>query len=202
MNAISPIHPVSDAKSHHLKLASETFISNTNGTSADSVTNSTSFSSYIEQALAQIGISTPTSANTYVIHNTDQVNSSEKSLSIFIQDLFTVLGKEDAEKQAKSTVFNQQQSISHSHSSNEAAIAAYAHENSTTVGNIVGNLQTLIQHLNNKVNGSNMNQELQDSFQSIFDNSNSSATLNDFLQTLMQNLQGQNPLGVIINTKA
>lgn len=202
MNAISPIHPVSDAKSHHLKFAGET-VSSANSTLTDNVTSSTHFSSYIEQALVQIGITNSTSTNTTATHNSNyQTNSSEKSLSIFIQDLFTVLGKEDAEKRMESTVFNQQQSINHnSHNSNEA-IAAYTHENSTTVGNIVGNLQTLIQHLNNGINGENMTQELQDSFQRTFGNTNSSATLNDFLQTLMQNLQGQNPLGVIINTKA
>ncbi len=204
---MNTITPVSNVNTHNLKVTNQAPVS-TDSALANVATNPTSFSSYIEQALAQIGVANPTNANAPIIHNANRVNSSQKSLSTFIGDLFTILGKEDAAKQAMPTAFHQQQANLHSHMAHHGseAIAAYNSENSTTVGNIIGNLQSLIQHLNdqngNTNNVSSTNQTLQDSFQNISDNTNSNATLTDFLQSLTQNLQGQNPLGIIINTAA
>ncbi len=206
MNSISP---VSSANAYNLQFANKTSVT-TNGQLTANVATPILFSSYIGQALAQIGVVNPTNTtDSTVIRNADRVNSAEKSLSTFIQDLFVILGKEDAAKQAKPTAFNQQQAMLHTHklhSSSDEAIAAYSAADSTTVGNIVGNLQTLIQHVNDQTsNVDNTNQSLQglqDSFQSIFDSSSNNATLTDFLDTLMQNLHGQNPLGIIINTQA
>jgi uncharacterized circularly permuted ATP-grasp superfamily protein len=54
--------------------------------------------------------------------------------------------------------------------------------------------------------GSGTIQALKDGFQSVLNaqgaGSNSNATLATFLQTLAQNLQGQSPLGIIVNTQA
>lgn len=196
MNSVSPISPIlNNANVHNLKHNNGTSIT-TNNTLVDSVSNPTAFSSYIEQALMQIGVSNPANLNSPAIDNANKLNSSQKSLSTFIQDLFVILGNEDTKK---STQYNQQDTPNH----NEA-ITAYNRENNTTVGNIINNLQVLTQQLNDKNNVDNrsgINQDLQSSFQGIFDNSNNT-TLTDFLRVLMQNLQGKDPLGIIINTQA
>ena len=207
MNTIDSVSNINTA--HNLQ-----FVNNASGTThskaIDNVANPILFSSYIEQALAQVGIANPTNVtDSTVVLNANRVNSAEKSLSTFIQELFVILGKEDAAKQAKPTTFNQHHTL-HAHhplhGSIEEAMAAYSAASSTTIGNIVENLQTLLQHVNDKTNNvDNTNQslqDLQDSIQNIFGNASNNATLTNFLDALIQNLKGQNPLGIIINTQA
>jgi hypothetical protein len=193
---------------------------------ASNAANQSAFSSYIGQALAQIGVANPTNAAAPVVSSASQANSSEQSLGSFIQDLFSILSQK--ETQQSSTVVNREQSnlqqlvsqdnegsesSSDSETSgiNEAAIAAYTSGNSTTVGNLATNLQSLVKQLNDESrntanNSSSTIQTLKAGFKSILESqgagANSSATLGNFLQTLAQNLQGKSPLGIIVNTQA
>lgn len=193
---------------------------------ANNAANQSAFSSYISQALAQVGIANPTNVAAPIVSSASEANSSEQSLSTFVQDLFSILSQKDS--QQSPTTVNQEQTNfqqissqdnegsersrdSESGGVNEAAISAYTGENSTTVGNLATNLQSLIKQLNNEsqntdANSSSAIQALKNSFQSILDaqgaGADSSSTLGNFLQTLAQNLQGQSPLGIIINTQA
>lgn len=193
---------------------------------ANNAANESAFSSYIGQAFAQIGLANPTSVAMPVVSSASQANSSERSLSSFIQDLFSILSQKDTQPSstpASNLQANLQQTSSQDNEGtesssdsetsgiNEAAIAAYTSGNSTTVGNLATNLQSLVKQLNNESqNGTNNSssaiQALKSGFQSALDaqgaGANSSATLGNFLQTLAQNLQGQSPLGIIVNTQA
>ncbi len=193
---------------------------------ANNAANESAFSSYIGQALAQIGVANPTNSSAPVVSSANRANASQKSLNTFIQDLFTILSKKDTSQKTTASVSQQassKQTLQDNESSessndselsglNEAALAAYTGNNSTTVGNIASNLQTLVTQLNDNSrntenNGSSAIQTLQNGFQSILEAqgasaTNSGATLGSFLQALAQNLQGQSPLGIIINTQA
>lgn len=194
---------------------------------ANNAANQSAFSSYIGQALAQIGVANPTNSSAPVVSGANKANSSQKSLGSFVQDLFTILSEKSTSQESATSVITQQANLkqafsqdnetsesssdSESNGINEAAVFAYAGNNSTTVGNIASNLQTLVRQLNdasrNTGNSSSAIQALQNGFQSILDAqgasaTNSGATLGSFLQALAQNLQGQSPLGIIINTQA
>ena len=198
---------------------------------ANNAANQSSFSSYIGQALAQIGVANPTNASAPVVsgsNNANKNNASEKSLSTFIQDLFEILSGKDSSGQRPISVptsTSDQRAFYQDPNPNivrinadeadavvnDAAIAAYNAENTTTVGNIVGNLQTLVAQLNDTSRNTSSDntsviQSLKNGFQSISDaqgtGTNSSSTLGDFLQALAQNLQGQSPVGVIFNAQA
>jgi hypothetical protein len=190
---------------------------------ANNAANQSAFSSYIGQALAQLGVANPTNSNAPVISSANSANTSEKSLSTFIQDLFDILSKNDVTENSTSPVAeqsNQSQTFSEetttvenrSRDDNETteknvAIDAYTADNSTTVGNIIANLQKLVDKLNlNDSTNSQQVQTLKHDFQSILDahgaNHENQTSLTMFLQTLAQNLEGQSPLGIIINTQA
>ncbi len=197
-----------------------------NANLANNAANQSAFSSYIGQALAQIGVANPTNSSAPVVSGANKANSSQKSLGTFIQDLFAILSKEETPQKTtatptqqtnlKQTLQNKESSESSSDSElgslNEAALAAYTGGNSTTVGNIAANLQLLVKQLNDNSrnaenNSSSAIQSLQSVFQSILDaqgasTTNGKATLGSFLQALAQNLQGQSPLGIIVNTQA
>ena len=190
---------------------------------ANNAANQSAFSSYIGQALAQLGVSNPTNSNAPVISSANSANTSEKSLSTFIQDLFDILSKNDVAENPTTPVaeeFNQSQAFSEETTTvenrsgdnettetNITAIDAYTADNSTTVGNIIANLQKLVDKLNlNDSTDSQQIQTLQNDFQSILDAQGATTanptSLATFLQTLAQNLEGQSPLGIIINTQA
>jgi hypothetical protein len=195
---------------------------------ANNAANQSAFSSYIGQALAQLGVANPTNSNAPVISSANSANTSEKSLSTFIQDLFDILSKNDVAENSTAPVtekFNQSQTFSEETTTvtyptvenrssdnetvetNVTAIEAYTADNSTTVGNIIANLQKLVDKLNlNDSTDSQQVQTLQNDFQSILDaqgaTTENPTSLATFLQTLAQNLEGQSPLGIIINTQA
>ncbi|MDD5227819.1 MAG: hypothetical protein PHN45_11130 [Methylococcales bacterium] len=195
------------------------------GNLANKAANQSAFSSYIGQALAQVGIVNPTNTSAPVVSGANEVNAQEKSLGTFIQDMFSILRGRDA-SQALATSppqSNLKQAVSQDNESsessrdsesgniNEAAITAYTGGNTTTVGNLTTNLQSLVKQLNDESrnatnNNSSTIQTLKDDFQSVLDahgaGANGSTTLGNFLQTLAQNLQGQSPLGIIVNTQA
>jgi hypothetical protein len=155
---------------------------------------------------------------------------NQETVSTFIKNLFDVLSQKDGTpppSQARNFAFDLfantnalKQNISDGESSaensgesseenNQAALAAYGAGNATTVGNIVGNLQSLVQQLNNESRNTPSDNTgkldaLKNGFQSILNaqgaNADNTATLGGFLQTLAQNLEGQSPLGIIINT--
>ena len=190
---------------------------------ANNAANQSAFSSYIGQALAQLGVANPTNSNAPVVSSANSANASEKSLSTFIQDLFDILSKNDAtenpatpiaEQSNQSKAFSEENvSVENRSTDNETtetnttAIDAYTADNSTTVGNIIANLQKLVDKLNlNDSTDSPQVQTLQNDFQSILDahgaNPENPTSLATFLQALAQNLEGQSPLGIIINTQA
>jgi hypothetical protein len=221
---MSTISSVNNSNAYNPQVTTKVATANSTNL-ANNAANESAFSSYIGQAFAQIGLANPTSVATPVISSASQANTSEKSLGSFIEDLFSILSQKDSQS---TTVVNREQSnlqqlfskdnedsesSSDSESSgvNEAAIAAYTSGNTTTVGNLAANLQSLVKQLNdesrNTANyGSGTIQALKDGFQSVLNaqgaGSNSNATLATFLQTLAQNLQGQSPLGIIVNTQA
>lgn len=221
---MSTISSVNNSNAYNPQVTTKVATANSTNL-ANNAANESAFSSYIGQAFAQIGLANPTSVATPVISSASQANTSEKSLGSFIEDLFSILSQKDSQS---TTVVNREQSnlqqlfskdnedsesSSDSESSgvNEAAIAAYTSGNTTTVGNLATNLQSLVKQLNdesrNTANyGSGTIQALKDGFQSVLNaqgaGSNSNATLATFLQTLAQNLQGQSPLGIIVNTQA
>jgi hypothetical protein len=197
---------------------------------ANNAANQSAFSSYIGQAFAQIGVANPTNASAPVVSGANKASAkeqeSQKSVSTFIQDLFSILSNPNTTEKITLSVAQQSDSDSSPSQSqnnsqnnnqqsdsdiNQSAIAAYNAENSTTVGNIVTNLKTLVNELNSarqdsKNNNTTTIEALQNGFQSILDaqgaSANNKITLGGFLQTLAQNLQGQSPLGIIINTEA
>lgn len=197
---------------------------------ANNAANQSAFSSYIGQAFAQIGIANPTNLTAPVVSGTDKTNTkgqdNQETVSTFIQNLFDILSQKETPQRnfavdsfanstnalkqnlsdAESTAENAGET---SGENNEAALTAYGASSATTVGNIVTNLQTLVQQLNDESRNTpsdNLSklQSLQDGFQSILNaqgaNAGNTATLGGFLQTLAQNLEGQSPLGIIINT--
>ena len=196
---------------------------------ANNAANQSAFSSYIGQAFAQIGVANPTNFSAPVVSGANKTSAkeqeSQKSVSTFIQDLFSILSKKNP-LPTKNTVVYQQtnsplisikndeqnESLQENSEINETAIAAYNAENSTTVGNIVENLQTLIKQLSDTnrntttSNNSDAIETLQNGFKNILDAigaaPDNKIQLGSFLQTLAQNLQGQSPLGIIINTEA
>lgn len=189
-----------------------------NGTNlANNAANQSAFSSYISQALAQVRVINPTNLSAPVVSGADKTTTAnqeeQKTISSFIQDLFSVLNKQDIQKNPALTIqlANYQKQITKKNDSEEDSntvlLAAYDSENSTTVGHIVANLQKLIADLNSNVSdGQNKSQELQ-TLQVGFENilkaqgatTSQPESLKTFLQTLAQNLQGQSPLGIIIN---
>lgn len=194
---------------------------------ADTAANESSFSSYIQESLANLNLKNPTSNPAPVVSGSEKTNSVEKSLSTFIQDLFELLsqkeaaqnptpatqiqaGLEQAFSQGNTSSENDSTDNESSESNIPITLAAYTSDDTTTVGNIISNLQKLVDKLNLN-DGSNTNQNeaaklqsLQNSFQSILDaqgaTTENPTSLANFLQTLAQNLQGQSPLGIIINT--
>ena len=188
---------------------------------ANNAANQSAFSTYIGQALAQIGVANPTNATAPVVSGANKSSAkeqeSQKSVSTFIQDLFTILSEKNPSKDPISQTDEQPSSPPHftqgfieaSQDENSDAIAAYNSENSTTVGNIVGNLQTLIKQLNDTSRNTENSdlasvQRLKTDFQNIIiaqgANPDNKASLGNFFQALAQNLQGQSPLGIIFNT--
>lgn len=158
---------------------------------------------------------------------TEKGDDNKETVSTFIQNLFDILSQKEAPPRnftansSSNTVKfllengddteNSAENVGESSGeTNEAALAAYgATSNATTVGNIVTNLQTLVQQLNaesrnTESDNSSKLASLQNGFQSILNaqgaNVENTATLGGFLQTLAQNLEGQSPLGIIINT--
>lgn len=222
---MSTISSVNNSNAYNPQITNKVAAENSTNL-ANNAANQSAFSSYIGQALAQIGAANPTSVATPVVSSASQANSSERSLSTFIQDLFSILSQKDTQQsstpvsnlQAKlQQTFSQDnegtESSSDSETSgvNETAIAAYTSGNSSTVGNLATNLQSLVKQLNDESrntanNSSSTIQALRNGFQSVLDaqgaGTNSSATLGNFLQTLAENLQGQSPLGIIVNTQA
>ncbi len=189
---------------------------------ANNAANQSAFSSYIGQALAQLGVANPTNSNAPVVSSANSANTSEKSLSTFIQDLFDILSKNDAAENSAAPIAeqstNQSQAFSEENvtvenrsndnettETNVTAIDAYTADNSTTVGNIIANLQKLVDKLN-LGDLSPQIQALQNNFQSILDAHGATiknpTSLATFFQALAQNLEGQSPLGIIINTQA
>ncbi len=196
---------------------------------ANNAANQSAFSSYIGQALAQIGVANPTNSTAPVVSGANKASAkeqdSQKTISTFIQDLFSVLSNKGNSSETPVTGVEQQVNYQRNPNPNvetpdgndaevalnEEALAAYGVDNTTTVGNIVGNLQTLVSQLNDtsrKIGSDDSSalQFLKDSFQTILDaqgaNSDNPATLGNFLQALAQNLEGQSPLGLIFNTTA
>lgn len=194
------------------------------GNLANLAANQSAFSSYIGQAFAQIGVANPTNLNAPVVSSSNQTDAkgedTQETVSTFIQNLFDVLSqKNSAQQPVEATTkreqnlaeqfFTQNNSITGNEGENSDAIAAYNSENATTVGNIVTNLQSLVKQLNDESRQTESDntsalQTLKNGFQSILnaqgaDPANPS-TLGVFLQKLAQNLEGQSPLGIIINT--
>lgn len=223
---MSTISSVNNSNAYNPQVANKVATANSTNL-ANNAANESAFSSYIGQAFAQIGLANPTSVATPVISSASQANSSEKSLGSFVQDLFSILSQKDSQQSPTAVVSREQSNLqqlfskdnegsesssdSESNGVNEAAIAAYTSGNTTTVGNLSTNLQSLVKQLNdesrNTANYSSSTiQTLKDGFQSVLNaqgaGSNSNATLANFLQTLAQNLQGQSPLGIIVNTQA
>ena len=198
---------------------------------ANNAANQSAFSSYIGQAFAQIGIANPTNSTAPVVSGTDRTtqkgDDNKETVSTFIQNLFDILSQKEtpqrnftadsstnavrfALKNGGDTESSAENAGESSEENNQAALAAYgATGNATTVGNIVTNLQALVQQLNNESRNTESDNasklaSLQNGFQSILNaqgaNAGNIATLGGFLQTLAQNLEGQSPLGIIINT--
>jgi hypothetical protein len=224
MNTISS---VSSSNAYNPQITNKVAAANSTNL-ANNAANQSAFSSYIGQALAQIGVANPTNSIAPVVsgtNNANKNNSSEKSLGTFIQDLFSILSQKDSASQKPITAVEQQTKYQQNPNPNierraeneaesafnAAAIAAYDPENSTTVGTLVGNLKSIIQQLNDtsrKTESDNLSalQALKKDFQSVLEahgaSSNNKASLGNFLQTLAQNLQGQSPLGIIVNAQA
>lgn len=191
---------------------------------ANLAANQSAFSSYIGQAFAQIGIANPTNLNAPVVSGSNQTTAkgddTQETVSTFIQNLFDVLSqKETEQKPSESTqvqrnfeeLFELQNNnvlAADENENNSDAIAAYTSESSTTVGNIVTNLQNLVEKLNDASRrvgseDSSVLDTLQSGFERILQAhgaGNNTATLGNFLQTLAQNLEGQSPLGIIFNS--
>jgi hypothetical protein len=234
---MSTISSISSTNAYNPQLTNK--VAEVDGTNlANNAANQSAFSSYIGQAFAQIGLANPTNTAAPVVSSSNEANAQEqnaqKSVSTFIQDLFSILSQKDSQQSptvvdptvAKQEQTNFQQISSQdnegsersadsetgaSSSINNEAIAAYAGQNSTTVGNLATNLQSLIKQLNDESQNANSNssspiQALKDGFQSILDaqgaGDNSASKLGRFLQVLAENLQGESPLGIIINTVA
>lgn len=190
---------------------------------ANLAANQSAFSSYIGQAFAQIGIANPTNLNAPVVSGSNQTatkgDDTQETVSTFIQNLFDVLSQKNTEQKPNESVELQRNfeqlfeldnnTVVADENTNSEAIAAYTSENATTVGNIVTNLQTLVEKLNDTARkagteNSGVLDTLQSGFQRILQahgaNANDTTTLGSFLQTLAQNLEGQSPLGIIFNT--
>ncbi len=183
-----------------------------NGNLANRAANQSAFTSYIGQALAQIGVANPTAVLAPVITGTNKAGAkgqdSQKSISNFIQDLFSILGDKEV-KQAPASA--KQQSKSQATTvMNDFAITAYSSEESAAVDHIVSNLQALVNQFETteREGGGHSAQiaVLHHSFQQILEaqgaGSHSKTTLGSFLNALAQNLQGKSPLGIILNARA
>lgn len=219
MNTISSI---SNSNTYNPQIVNK--VAEANSTNlANLAANQSAFSSYIGQAFAQIGIANPTNLNAPVVSGSNQTatkgDDTQETVSTFIQNLFDVLSQKNTEQKPTESAQLQRSfeqlfesennSVVDNENSNSEAIAAYTSENSTTVGNIVTNLQTLVEKLNDAARrvgsaDSSMLDTLQNGFQSILQahgaTGNDTATLGNFLQTLAQNLEGQSPLGIIFNS--
>ena len=181
-----------------------------NGNLANRAANQSAFTSYIGQALAQIGVANPTAVLAPVISGTNKAGAkgqdSQKSISNFIQDLFSILG----DKETKSASVKQQSKSPAETLTNDFAITAYSSEESAAVDHIVSNLQALVNQFEatEREGGGHSGQiaVLHHSFQQILEaqgaGANSKTTLGSFLNALAQNLQGKSPLGIILDAKA
>ncbi|MEI7795935.1 MAG: hypothetical protein WCI06_04780 [Methylococcaceae bacterium] len=226
---MSTISSVNNSTAYNSQITPKVAAAN-NANLANNAANQSAFSSYIGQAFAQIGVANPTNASAPVVSGANKINAkeqeSQKSVSTFIQDLFSILSDPNTSQKITAPVSQQSNSSQYPSQNNGqkgnqradsdinqtalTALTAYNAENSTTVGNIVTNLKTLVNQLNstrqNSQNNNNTIEALQNGFQSILDaqgaSANNKTTLGVFLQTLAQNLQGQSPLGIIINTEA
>lgn len=212
-----------------------TKVANVDGTNlANSATNQSAFSSYIEAAFAQLRSTNPTINTAPVISAADKStlreDDTQKSLKNFIQELFSILSQKDSgqvptianqeQQSILQNVFSQESESSESNSTdnesteiNTTAVAAYTADSSSTVANILANIQKLVDKLNLNVVSDNTGdsesskiQSIQNSFQSILGAQGAApetpTSLAIFLQTLAHNLEGQSPLGIIINTQA
>ena len=78
---------------------------------ANNAANQSAFSSYIGQAFAQIGVANPTNFSAPVVSGANKTSAkeqeSQKSVSTFIQDLFSILSKKNP-LPTKNTVVYQQ----------------------------------------------------------------------------------------------
>ncbi len=226
MNTISSVSSVNAYNPQIVNKVAEVNSSNL----ANNAANQSAFSSYIGQAFAQIGVANPTNSTAPVVSGTDRTtqkgDDNQETVSTFIQNLFDILSQKETPQRnftvdsftTRSNALKQNLSDAESEAenagetsgeNNEAALAAYGASNATTVGNIVTNLQTLVQQLNaesrnTESDNSSKLASLQNGFQSILNaqgaTAGNTATLGGFLQTLAQNLEGQSPLGIIINT--
>lgn len=181
------------------------------GNLANRASNQSAFTSYIGQALAQIGVANPTAVLAPVISGANKASAkgqdSQKSVSNFIQDLFSILGDKDAKPASASL---QQEAKSSATASNDFVIAAYSSEESAAVDHIVSNLQALVNQfeITEREGGQHSAKMamLHHSFQQILEaqgaGSKSKVTLGSFLNALAQNLQGKSPLGIILNARA
>jgi hypothetical protein len=214
MNTISSVNNTTTYTQQNTNKVAE--VNSTN--LANNAANQSAFSSYISQALAQVRVINPTNLSAPVVSGADKISTAnqkeQKTISTFIQDLFSALSKEEIQKNpvliAQQGIFqkkSQKADNSEDDFNNTVALAAYDSENSTTVGHLVANLQKLIADLNSNTseneNKSKELQSLQVSFQNILiaqgATTSQPESLKTFLQTLAQNLQGQSPLGIIIN---
>lgn len=219
---MSTISSISNSNAYNPQIVNKVAEANS-ANLANLAANQSAFSSYIGQAFAQIGLANPTNLNAPVVSGSNQTDAkgddTQETVSTFIQNLFDVLSqKNDEQKPTESTqlqrsfeqLFELDNTIvTAEENENSEAIAAYTSEKSTTVGNIVTNLQALVEKLNDtsrrvSSEDSSMLDTLQSGFQRILQahgaDANDTATLGNFLQTLAQNLEGQSPLGIIFNS--
>lgn len=226
MNTISSLSSVNTYNSQIVSKVAEVNSANL----ANNAANQSAFSSYIGQAFAQIGLANPTNATAPVVSGTDRTtekgDDNKETVSTFIQNLFDILSQKNVSSPERNFALNPfesfvlKQNLSDAENyaenadenvgeNNEVALAAYGANNTTTVGNIVGNLQSLVQQLNDESRNTPSDniaklEALKNGFQAILiaqgAKADNTATLGGFLQTLAQNLEGQSPLGIIINT--
>lgn len=219
---MSTISSISNSNVYNPQIVNKVAEANSADNLANRAASQSAFSSYIGQAFAQIGVANPTNLNAPVVSGSNKTDAkgddTQETVSTFIQNLFDVLSQKETEQKPTESAqlqrnfeqlfeLDNQTLVAADENANSEAIAAYTSENSTTVGNIVTNLQTLVEKLNDASRrvgseDSSILESLQNGFQRILQahGADGTATLGNFLQTLAQNLEGQSPLGIIFNT--
>jgi hypothetical protein len=164
--------------------------------------------SAISQALSAIGVSgaTPTPDSS---SSTDQ--DPLKALSTFIHSLFAALQSQGSGQPAAAQG-GSNSNVSSDSTSVSAATGHGHHHHGGGAGSIGSKLQSLIQELaasGSDTTGATQSDPalaaLQQSFQNLLNvqgGSGNQATLGSFLQTLVQDLPGANPVGNIVSTQA